>query len=72
QQLAEMVGSQSPATLALRYAMSKPAVSTIAVGASSLAQVEENVKAGSLGALTEDELATLEPLTPAYFYENHR
>ncbi|MEM9987798.1 MAG: aldo/keto reductase [Bacteroidota bacterium] len=47
QQLAEMVGSQSPATLALRYAMSKPAVSTIAVGASSLAQVEENVKAGS-------------------------
>ena len=72
EQLIDMSADQNSATLALRYAMSKPAVSTLAVGASSLSQLEENVEAGSLGALSKGELSVMEKLTPLFFYEKHR
>lgn len=62
----------SPAHLALKFALSHPAVTSIAVGASSQQQLEENVAAGVNPELPEDLLENLKALTPALTYELHR
>lgn len=45
--------------LALRFALSQPAVSTVAVGMRTPAQVEANLRAFALGPLAGDRMATL-------------
>ena len=62
---------RSMAQLALRYALSHPAVATVIPGASSLAQLGENVGAAQV-KLTEGELETLRHLDTATHYTQHR
>ena len=62
---------RSMAQLALRYALSHPAVATVVPGASSLEQLEENVGAAEV-TLTEGELETLRNLDTALRYTQHR
>ena len=59
------------AQLALRYALSHPAVATVVPGASSLEQLEENVGAAEV-TLSEGELETLRSLDTATRYTQHR
>ncbi len=59
------------AQLALRYALSSPAVATVVPGASSLEQLEENVGAAEV-TLTVGELETLRNLNTATRYTQHR
>lgn len=62
---------RSMAQLALRYALSHPAVATVIPGASTEAQLEDNVGAASV-ALTEAELEGLRALPTATVYAQHR
>jgi 1-deoxyxylulose-5-phosphate synthase len=62
---------RSKAQIALRYALSHPAVATIIPGASRLTQLEENVSA-SRAELSSLELAELKKLSKATIYEQHR
>ncbi len=50
------------AQLALVWVLRQPAVTSAIIGASSVAQLEESLAAASAPALTETELATIEPL----------
>ena len=59
------------AQLALRYALSYPAVATVVPGASSLRQLEENVGASAV-AFEEGELETLRNLDTMTTYAQHR
>ena len=59
------------AQLALRYALSSPAVTTVVPGASSLEQLEENVGAAGV-TLSEGELETLRSLDTVTTYTQHR
>ena len=62
---------RSMAQLALRYALSHPAVATVIPGASNLSQLEENVGAARV-ELTGGELETLRGLATATTYAQHR
>jgi 1-deoxyxylulose-5-phosphate synthase len=57
--------------IALRFALSHPAVATIIPGASRLEQLEENILASQV-TLSEAELEKLRQLSKANIYENHR
>jgi aryl-alcohol dehydrogenase-like predicted oxidoreductase len=58
----------SPAQIALAWLLTRPAVSSILVGASKVSQLEDNLKAVSV-TLTADELAQLDAATtPAVPY----
>ncbi len=57
--------------IALRFALSHPAVATIIPGASKLEQLEENILASQV-TLSENELEKLRQLSKANVYENHR
>ena len=59
------------AQLALRYALSQPAVATVVPGASNLEQLEENVGAAEV-TLSEGELETLRSLDTTSHYTQHR
>lgn len=61
-----------PAHLALKFALNHPAVATIAAGASTIDQLEENIKAGQDTRLPGDLLERLKALTPAMNYDQHR
>ena len=63
-------GTRTRAQLALRFALSHPAVATTIPGASSSAQLAENADVGE--ALTAAELAALRALLPAARYDAHR
>ena len=52
--LARKLGLESPLELALRFALSKPGVSTVLVGYSDLAQLEDAVRWTGRGPLPED------------------
>ena len=52
---------QSLAQLALNWVLRDPAVTSAIIGASSVAQLEQNVAALDFGALTADEIAAIEP-----------
>jgi L-glyceraldehyde 3-phosphate reductase len=52
---------QSLAQLALSWVLRDPRVTSALIGASSVAQLEDNVAALSAPALTDDELAAIEP-----------
>jgi aryl-alcohol dehydrogenase-like predicted oxidoreductase len=57
---------------ALRYSLSHPAVATVAAGASSLAQLEENAAVADLPPLSQEERQALQALSPAGLYAQHR
>lgn len=61
----------TPAQVAIRFALSHPAVTTLTVGASSVAQVIENAAAGSLPPLSKDICEGLKSCAPAYSYQQH-
>jgi len=63
---------RSKGQLALRYALSHPAVATVIPGASRIEQLEENVGAAQTSDLSQTELASLHDLSRANRYENHR
>ena len=52
--LARQLGLGSPVELALRFGLSKPGVSTVLVGYSSLAQLDEAIRYAERGALPAD------------------
>ncbi len=64
--------SQQTGQLALRYVLAHPAVATVALGASKLEQLKDNLKLVSVAPLTEEELSTLTELTKPVTYVNHR
>ena len=51
---------QSLAQLALSWALRDERVTSVLIGASSVAQLEENVAAAGHSAFTEDELAAID------------
>ncbi len=53
---------QTLAQLALSWVLRQPQVTSALVGASSVAQLEDNLAAASAPPLTDDELAAIEPL----------
>jgi len=63
---------RSLAQLAIRFALSEPAVATVIPGASSLEQLEHNLDAASLPPLSEDELALIRRVSRANQYTAHR
>lgn len=58
--------------VALRYNLSHPAVASVIVGASSVAQLRENARAVTSTPLTESEIALIQALTTQNVYEQHR
>jgi 1-deoxyxylulose-5-phosphate synthase len=63
--------SRSKTQIALRYALSHPAVATLIPGASKMTQIEENVGASQV-ELSVLELAELKKLSKANIYDLHR
>ena len=63
---------RSKGQLALRYALSHPAVATVIPGASRMEQLEENIGAAQISELSESELEHLRDLSKANIYDNHR
>ena len=52
---------QTLAQLALTWILRQPSVTSVLIGASSVAQLEQNVAAVGAPALTLDEIAAIEP-----------
>lgn len=71
QQISAAAG-RAPAQTALRFALSPPAVATVIPGASTLAQLEQNVASAATPALDEAELGALRAAAPAGRYHLHR
>ena len=63
---------RTPAQSALRFALAAPAVATVIPGASSLAQLHDNVAAAATAPLGESEAAALCAAAPAQRYAVHR
>ncbi|MGG1517783.1 aldo/keto reductase [Paenibacillus oryzisoli] len=64
--------NRSLSQLAIRYALSHPAVAVAIPGASSLYQLLANIDAAEAAPLTEDEIKLLRQLTRLNRYEQHR
>ena len=64
EKLRPLAGKRNLAQLALQFTLAHPAVSVIIPGAKNPAQVEANVSAGLLPALTAEELKKLDAITP--------
>lgn len=58
--------------LALQFNLANEAVSSVVVGASTVEQVKDNVRAVNAPALSSDEIGQLTLLTKAQQYEQHR
>lgn len=65
-------GERTPAQTAIRFALSHPAVATLVLGASTIAQLEENAAASYSPSLTESELDFLKERSPMEIYTAHR
>ena len=62
--------SATPAQVAIAWLLTRPAVTSVLVGATKLSQLEDNLLAANL-MLTQDELKTLDELTrPTAIYPN--
>ena len=64
--------SRQASQIALRYVLAHPAVATIALGASKLEQLKDNLKLVDVAPLSEEEVIKLSELTKAVTYQNHR
>ncbi|MEM7657911.1 MAG: aldo/keto reductase [Bacteroidota bacterium] len=71
-QLSAVEWEGSMGQLAIRYAQSHPAVATVAIGASNLEQLRENVGATALPQLTSEQRQMLQRLIAPHLYEKHR
>ena len=61
--LGQSIGrGQTLAQLALSWVLRHPGITSALIGASSVEQLEQNVAAAGAPALTDDELAAIEPL----------
>lgn len=58
--------------VALKYNLAHPAVASVVVGASSVAQLRENAQAVRSTPLTESEISLIQELTIANVYEQHK
>ncbi len=65
-------GEATPAQNALRYCLAHPAVTTVACGMRTMAQLEENAAAGRLPPLPGDALNALRAEVPTSVYAAHR
>lgn len=63
--------NRSASQIALRYALSHPAVATVIPGASRLEQLIENIDAANV-KLTADEIENIRQLSKANVYDKHR
>ena len=71
-QQASTAAGRTPAQTALRFALIAPAVATVIPGASTLAQLEQNVATTATPPLAAAELAALRAAIPARRYHLHR
>ena len=62
---------QQASLLALRYVLAHPAVATVALGASKLEQLKDNLELLNAPPLTKEERTKLAELTKAITYQNH-
>lgn len=62
--LRELADGLSLAQLAIQFVLAHPAVTTVIPGAKTDRQLEENVAAGKLPPLTEEELALIAEIVP--------
>ncbi len=69
---ATLEGGVTPAQNALLYCLAHPAVTTVACGVRTMAQLEENAGAGRLPPLPVAGLSTLRVEVPASVYAAHR
>ncbi|WP_019154385.1 aldo/keto reductase [Robertmurraya massiliosenegalensis] len=64
--------SRSLTEIALRYNLANPAVASVIVGASSVEQLKDNVKAVNSLPLTIEEVALIQKIVPSHTYQAHR
>jgi aryl-alcohol dehydrogenase-like predicted oxidoreductase len=64
EQLQPLAADRTVAQLALQFVMAHPAVSTVIPGAKNIKQVRENVAAALFPALSAEELAQIDAITP--------
>ena len=64
EQLRQLADGRSLAQLALQFVLANPTVSTVIPGAKRVDQLEENLQAGLLPPLTEQELAQINEIVP--------
>lgn len=64
ERLRALADDRTLAQVAVQFTLAHPAVSTVIPGAKSAAQIHETVQAGLLPALTADELAQIDRVTP--------
>jgi aryl-alcohol dehydrogenase-like predicted oxidoreductase len=69
---ATLDGEVTLAQNALRYCLAHPAVTTVACGVRTMAQLEENAVAGRLPPLPDDAVSALRAAVPALVYTKHR
>ena len=69
---ASAASCRAPAQTALRFALAAPAVATVVPGASTLAQLEQNVAAAATATLDPSEHTALQAAAPAHRYTVHR
>jgi len=60
----ELAGGCSLAQLAIQFVLAYPAVSTVIPGAKTVEQLQENVQAGQLPGLTEQDLEIIAGIIP--------
>lgn len=71
--LQEKVAKERSLTkVALQYNLAHPAVASVIVGASSVEQLKENVKAVTSAPLTSDEIRIIQEISKANQYTEHR
>ena len=71
--LAATVGAgATPGQTAIRFCLAHPAVTTVACGMRTMAQLEENAAAGDRPPLADDRLRALREVVPASVYTAHR
>jgi aryl-alcohol dehydrogenase-like predicted oxidoreductase len=63
--LAQQCGLESPVELALRFGLSKPGVSTVLVGYSTLEHLEQAIRFAERGALPNDVVQRVLDLSSA-------
>ncbi|MDF1507499.1 aldo/keto reductase [Robertmurraya sp. DFI.2.37] len=72
-ELQEKVADSRPLTeVALHYNLANPAVASVIVGASSVGQLQENVKAVNSTPLTKEEVTAIQKIARAHTYPAHR
>jgi len=70
--LGSAAGEGTRAQAAIRYCLADPAVSTVACGIRTIAQLEENAAAGELPPLASEVVEALRAVAPAAVYTAHR